>query len=864
MVPVHQLFRYITFVAVIWINLIRVAGVYAIDQNTKPDSIIIIDRIQTNLNIAEHFLNTHSDMALFYADSAEKASESFNYLDGLYKSREIKGLALRKKNNYDLAIKYFDKALNIANKTHNYNHEAKCYYEIGEVYLELKNEKQALENYKRALKNEAKITSHVIKASIYSGLWTIYWQQGKIPEALHYQEKTLKAYKDSSGDREILNALNRIGTAFKNADQLDDALQYYLNSLETSKHANVDVETAKIWINVGEIYFLQNKSDKAMTYYLKAAEWLKDRNRTNELANAYIHIGRSLRARKQFNYAIDTIHSALSLAMKGYNSQYQAESYQLLSEIYEDFWQPDSSLYYYKLFTQMKEQLLNKEIAQKNADITTNAEFNQKEREISLLAKEKEVLQKAAHIQKLQNKARGFIIGLLVIAVFTLAALFYMIYKKYEVKRKANETIKAQFEEISKQKVQVEKQRDIISKNNIALEKAQSMINLQNIKLKEINEHLEEKVSERTRELKWMFQKLSFHVDNTPLAIMEWNEQLELIRWSKQAETIFGYPQDKLLGKTINELPIIHHGDREKMNVLLQDLMVNQRPRNFNKIKGLDIKGNLMTVEWSNSILFDANGKMQSILSIANDVSDREKAYVDLQEMNQELDNFIYHASHDLQGPLSRMQGLIYLGKMETKDKTSVNYFNMLGVVNNELNQILSRLRLVYNFYQRALVLEKIVIKDAIEKVIEKVQASKNITGFKFKISVNSRLQWYIDNMLFEIIIENLIENALCYKAANNSFMEFTAQKNQNGTLSLIIRDNGLGIPDEHASKIFDLFFRGTLNPDEAGMNLYIARKAINRLGGGIALINPANDTIFELVIPDKKSIGKGEGEIVV
>ena len=822
----------------------------AVDHDRESSA--AIDAIKVDIHIAEYFLTSKPGVAMLYADSVEAQSEREDYKEGIYRAREIKARALKKKANYEGAINYFDKAIAIANEIDQSGLKASCYYEIGDIYMILKKYPSAIDNFDRALRFEDEIDSPELLASLYTGLWMVYWIQNDFSKALSFQEKAVKLYRNNQQNKEVLSILNQIGKTFRRTEELDQALEYYQNSLHINESQGGGADIAKTLYNIGEIYFLQNNYHNASKYFGKAIDLLltKPGSSQETLIMVYFSLARTLAEQKKYTAALDTAHVAHNLSRSIRNISRLSEGSLIISNIYEKMGEPEKSLSFYKSHIRWKDSLLNAELADKIANITSNYEFNQKEREIQILATEKELLEKEASINMLENKAKGYLIILLVALILSSSALSYIVWKRYEVKKKANETIKKQYDEISFQKNQVEKQRDIIVRNNVELEKAKEIIQVQNGKLQEANERLEEKVNERTNELKRAYQKLSFHVDNTPLGVMEWNDQLELTRWSRQAEAIFGIPGEEILGKSIKELPIIHEEDKPRVNQLLEELLIKRKPRNFYKIRGVQKDGTMIYLEWSNSILFADDGKLESILSVANNVTDREKAYYELQDLNQELDNFIYRASHDLQGPLSRMEGLIHLGKRESTDKVSSGYFDMLASVNKELNQILGRLRFVYNFYQRDLAIEEVEISATIDEVIRKVKSCRKVNGLKMQNDVAPGLTWKIDKLLFEILVESMIENAICYKEHVKGYVKFTVPKSNGSYFNLLVKDNGVGIPVDVADRIFDIFFRGTLNPEEAGMNLYIAKKAVNRLGGAISLVNPSKETIFEISLP--------------
>jgi diguanylate cyclase (GGDEF)-like protein/PAS domain S-box-containing protein len=134
-------------------------------------------------------------------------------------------------------------------------------------------------------------------------------------------------------------------------------------------------------------------------------------------------------------------------------------------------------------------------------------------------------------------------------------------------------------------------------------------------------------------ELRRASSVLSAHFDNTPLAVIEWDTELRVVRWSGHAEAIFGWPASDALGRALAGWRLVFEDDEAAVGAMIRGLMDGAERhatllhRNYRK------DGSVIWVEWHNSALRDENGRVISILSLAQDVSSRMQAEERLQYM---------------------------------------------------------------------------------------------------------------------------------------------------------------------------------------------------------------------------------------
>jgi PAS domain S-box-containing protein len=127
-------------------------------------------------------------------------------------------------------------------------------------------------------------------------------------------------------------------------------------------------------------------------------------------------------------------------------------------------------------------------------------------------------------------------------------------------------------------------------------------------------------------------QRLTFHVENTPLAVIEWDQDFRISRWSPSAEKLFGWTADEVLGKLVSDWEFVFPDDLEAVfEVGYRQRQAKERhgvSRNRNYTK----QGALLYCEWYNSTLYDESGTLVSILSLVLDVTTSKRIAEALRE----------------------------------------------------------------------------------------------------------------------------------------------------------------------------------------------------------------------------------------
>jgi signal transduction histidine kinase len=214
-----------------------------------------------------------------------------------------------------------------------------------------------------------------------------------------------------------------------------------------------------------------------------------------------------------------------------------------------------------------------------------------------------------------------------------------------------------------------------------------------------------------------------------------------------------------------------------------------------------------------------------------------ERANQQLNQTNQELDRFVYSVSHDLSAPLKSIQGLIHISRLEAREGQPLAYLDMMEKSAKRLDDFISEVLDYSRTSRKEIQPEEIRLIELINELKDKFILQEDENKIQLNVSLQSSVV-ITDSTLLKIVMGNLFSNALkfqkkipdCHPQISISSIE------DDNEIQIAVKDNGEGIPAEHVEKVFDMFYRATSRSPGSGLGLYIAREAVNRLGGRITV----------------------------
>jgi PAS domain S-box-containing protein len=351
-------------------------------------------------------------------------------------------------------------------------------------------------------------------------------------------------------------------------------------------------------------------------------------------------------------------------------------------------------------------------------------------------------------------------------------------------------------------------------------------------------------------------------LEAAPDAMVVVNSSGEIVLLNVQAEKQLGYRRDELIGQQVkNIIPegfaerLIADGTRSSADALAQQIGT-----------GIELiarrkDGSEFPIEIMLSPLESAEGIL--VTAAIRDISVRKtaeehlvKTVGELKRSNEELQQFAYVASHDLQEPLRMVASYTQLLAQRYKGRLDSDADEFIAYAVNGSTRMQGLIQDLLS-YSRAGTNAKALRKISSESVLEEALGSLRVAIEESGAVVTHDLlpAMVTDGTQLAQVFQNLVGNAIKYHGAEAPRVHVSAKK-KDGEWIFSVRDNGLGIDPQYFDRIFVLFQRlhGPTEFKGTGIGLAICKKMLEGLGGRIWVESePKHGSTFFFTLPEKQ-----------
>jgi PAS domain S-box-containing protein len=373
-------------------------------------------------------------------------------------------------------------------------------------------------------------------------------------------------------------------------------------------------------------------------------------------------------------------------------------------------------------------------------------------------------------------------------------------------------------------------------------------------------------------------------------AIFMLDPQGYIISWNEGAKRLKGYSEEEIIGKHFS---IFYKKELVEKKYPEHELELAKKNGRYQELGWrLRKDGSSFFADVTITALYDPNNKqLIGFSKITRDLTEKKqveeklhklnselehrvtqrtkelsKNIQELKKTNNDLDNFIYTASHDLKAPISNIEGLIYTLTDAIHD---LNHLNR-----NELEQIIqlmsaSILRLKGTIMDLTEItkIQKESLEDVsdvnCEEIIDEVKLSIDQLILEANVSLYKDIECcpkiHFSKKNFRSIIYNLLSNAVKYRAPDRKPEIHIQTQKLNGYILLTVKDNGLGIDlNRYKDKMFSMFKRFHDHVEGTGIGLYLVKRMMDNGEGKIEVESEVGKgTVFKLFFKAQNEAGK-------
>src|ERR1700676_3110529 len=351
-------------------------------------------------------------------------------------------------------------------------------------------------------------------------------------------------------------------------------------------------------------------------------------------------------------------------------------------------------------------------------------------------------------------------------------------------------------------------------------------------------------------------------LEAAPDAMVVVNQAGEIVLLNVQAEKQFGYHRGELVGQKVkNIIPegfaerLLADGTRTAAEALAQQIGTGI------ELTGRRKDGSDFPIEIMLSPLESAEGIL--VTAAIRDISVRKrseehlvKTVGELKRSNDELEQFAYVASHDLQEPLRMVASYTQLLAKRYKGRLDSDADEFIAYAVDGSNRMQGLIKDLLT-YSRAgtngKVLHEVSAENALKEALANLRAT--IAQSTAVVTHEARRAIRTDETQLTQVFQNLVGNAIKYHGTEVPQVHVPATKNGGNEWTFSVRDNGLGIDPQYFERIFILFQRlhGRDEFEGTGIGLAICKKILERLGGRIWVESqPEKGSTFYFALPER------------
>lgn len=288
-----------------------------------------------------------------------------------------------------------------------------------------------------------------------------------------------------------------------------------------------------------------------------------------------------------------------------------------------------------------------------------------------------------------------------------------------------------------------------------------------------------------------VLQQLQNHLYNSPLGVVEYDGELNIISWSKRCEQIFGWTEQEVVGK--NAFDLIYEQDKSKTEVIAHELKNGSVDSNISHNRNYTKSDKIIDCVWYNTVVKNSLGEITTVMSLVEDVTEKKKSEEIIENSLKEKTTLLSEIHHRVKNNLAILSGLLQLQKNEVKDEKVTAAFEQ------SINRIIS-IAMVHELMYKSPELSSINIQSYLDMLVPAISAAMNdhnrniefaIQIDEYKLNINQAIP-------IGLLLNELITNSFKYAFREQEKGTITIKLDASGSkVTVLYEDNGSGFTDD-------------------------------------------------------------------
>lgn len=255
--------------------------------------------------------------------------------------------------------------------------------------------------------------------------------------------------------------------------------------------------------------------------------------------------------------------------------------------------------------------------------------------------------------------------------------------------------------------------------------------------------------------------------------------------------------------------------------------------------------GSKLIIDFSLSPVFDASGKVAYLIPEGRDITEHKQRQAELHRLNEELlrsnqdlEQFAYVASHDLQEPLRKITSFAKLLREECEDQVSGDgqqYLEIMVDGAQRMRALISDLLAFSRVTTQGGEFSPVDAGDCLKAAVANLELV--IKESDARVSFGELAVVSADGGQLMLLFQNLVENAIKYRRSGvHPCVDIRCEPTDHEWVQFSVQDNGIGIREENREAVFEIFRRlhSRSEFDGTGIGLAICKRIVDRMGGKI------------------------------